>query len=154
MPYKNPSEHKEQERERQRKYYDSHKDLIQAKRYKYNLEHPEISRERSREYDKKYPDKLNARVRKYQKANHYKDCIWHMARRLVPLAKYCEICGGNATERHHPDYSKPLFVRHLCTTCHKKLHSKYYEEDLASEIDRVYDEERDRFHINLEEGEI
>jgi hypothetical protein len=26
--------------------------------------------------------------------------------------------------------------------------------DLAAEIDRVYDEERDRFHINLEEGEI
>jgi hypothetical protein len=35
----------------------------------------------------------------------------------------CEVCGGRRDiEAHHEDYSKPLDVRWLCRSHHKRLH--------------------------------
>ena len=36
----------------------------------------------------------------------------------------CEICGKEKTVAHHDDYSKPLEVRWLCYSCHRKLHDQ------------------------------
>lgn len=51
-----------------------------------------------------------------------------IARRLgksVPLKKFCEKCNGkNKLQRHHPDYSKPLYIITLCRNCHIKEHYK------------------------------
>lgn len=35
----------------------------------------------------------------------------------------CEICGKTPTHAHHDDYNKPLQVRFLCPSCHKKWHN-------------------------------
>ena len=38
------------------------------------------------------------------------------------LKDACEICGTKEKlETHHPDYSRPLFVRTLCKMCHEKV---------------------------------
>jgi len=37
--------------------------------------------------------------------------------------KPCRRCGESRTERHHPDYSRPLYVIWLCRPCHLKLHA-------------------------------
>jgi hypothetical protein len=37
--------------------------------------------------------------------------------------KPCRHCGDANSERHHPDYSRPLFVIWLCRPCHLKLHA-------------------------------
>ena len=36
--------------------------------------------------------------------------------------KPCRHCGDANSQRHHPDYSRPLFVIWLCRPCHLKLH--------------------------------
>jgi hypothetical protein len=37
----------------------------------------------------------------------------------------CEACGAEGPlEGHHDDYSKPLVIRWLCTTCHLAEHGK------------------------------
>jgi len=35
----------------------------------------------------------------------------------------CEICGELKVEAHHPDYSKPKYIRWLCVKHHKLEHS-------------------------------
>lgn len=35
----------------------------------------------------------------------------------------CRHCGDANSQRHHPDYSRPLFVIWLCRQCHLKLHA-------------------------------
>lgn len=55
------------------------------------------------------------------------------ARRLVQQAilsgditkSACEVCGSKVRiEAHHDDYNKPLEIRWLCASCHKKWHTQ------------------------------
>ena len=40
----------------------------------------------------------------------------------IPNDKICEMCGINkATDRHHPDYYKPLEIQFICHQCNCKL---------------------------------
>lgn len=58
---------------------------------------------------KNYPEKLIAK----DKAKYY-------IKKILP----CRVCNSNKTERHHPDYSKPLEVIFLCHEHHIQLHVK------------------------------
>lgn len=42
--------------------------------------------------------------------------------KLVPRS--CEECGERKAQKHHPDYTKPLYVKWLCKRCHQALHRK------------------------------
>jgi hypothetical protein len=39
--------------------------------------------------------------------------------------KPCAECGDPNSEKHHPDYSKPLLVIWLCRKCHLHLHKSF-----------------------------
>ena len=86
--------HLEEERQRYREYYRRNRTRIL---------------ERQRQYVKDHPDEYHARV---------------VARARIQTAAYCELCGKPATLKHHPDYSDPLHVEHLCAKCHRSRHNK------------------------------
>jgi hypothetical protein len=46
----------------------------------------------------------------------------------------CCVCNkvSNNLVRHHPDYSKPLFVKIVCPSCHMLIHSKLRSKDKKS----------------------
>lgn len=60
-----------------------------------------------------------------QKArNKLWNAIWHQG---FERGTTCETCGKTPTDRsiihaHHDDYSRPLHVRWLCASCHKRHH--------------------------------
>ena len=36
--------------------------------------------------------------------------------------KLCSECGEQASQYHHPDYSKPLYAVAVCAPCHRQIH--------------------------------
>lgn len=72
------------------------------------------------------------KVRAYDRERGYRvyDDAKAMARRAVKYALRrgdltrdpCEVCGGEPTDGHHDNYSKPLEVRWLCKTHHGQAH--------------------------------
>lgn len=49
----------------------------------------------------------------------------------------CEVCGAEPAEGHHDDYSKPLEVRWLCRSHHKRHHAKHPEVAMPQDKDYV-----------------
>jgi len=85
--------------------------------------------ERSREHRKQWKRDNIEKIRKWKNnwnnKNRHKRKAHNMADYSVNIPKghLCEICNKElATERHHPDYNKPLEVMLLCSSCHKDLH--------------------------------
>lgn len=69
--------------------------------------------------------------RKWNHENKHKRKAEQMAtyaqrKGLIKEPNACQSCGvsGIELEKHHPDYSKPLEVQWLCTTCHGKTRHK------------------------------
>lgn len=91
--------HKKEERERTKKWREN------------NLKRFKEMRKKEREiYTLKYPEKIKA----HDKANYYIK---------IPKGQLCQICKKElATQKHHPDYNKPLIITALCKSCHTKIH--------------------------------
>lgn len=45
-------------------------------------------------------------------------------RRGILRRRPCQKCGDGNSEKHHPDYSRPLHVIWLCRRCHIDLHQR------------------------------
>ncbi len=81
-----------------------------------------------KEYNKRkntevYKENKRKREKKYYQNNKEKSRAKELASK-IPLKEICEVCKENpARYRHHPDYSKPLEVIHVCVECHKKIHN-------------------------------
>jgi transposase-like protein len=64
-------------------------------------------------YKQRFPLKKAAHI---ITSNHIRDG------KLFP-ASACSVCGSTSNiEGHHDDYTKPLDIRWLCISCHKKWH--------------------------------
>ena len=78
-------------------YYQKNKDKIVA---------------RTKEYREQYPNKYKAHTAVNNAIQHGK-----------LFSEGCECCGADDnTHAHHDDYLKPLDVRWLCSSCHRKWH--------------------------------
>jgi hypothetical protein len=72
-----------------------------------------VENERTRQWRARNKEKVRAH-NIYQNARY--------AGRVTP-ATMCEACGASGhIHAHHDDYSRPLDVRYLCASCHKRHH--------------------------------
>lgn len=101
--------HRERVLKLKKKWRDSNKDKMALSRK--NWLEKEGNKERIKVFLKKYYREQIIKIESRREA-----------RLFIPLEKYCELCGGKAEERHHPDYNNPLDVAHLCKPCHKDIH--------------------------------
>lgn len=64
-------------------------------------------------YRRKFPERIRAK-----NLVHY-----YVRQGKIPhiTTQICK-CGNQATDYHHPDYSKPLEIIPLCRNCHLKVH--------------------------------
>ena len=101
---------KEHDREYSRKYKLAHREQVLQKDRRGNAVRYSKNRDAIQEKHRLF------------KANHPEVIRAKDMARYIPLKERCELCGNKATCRHHPDYSKPLEVLHLCGSCHAKIH--------------------------------
>ena len=89
-----------------------------------------------REYYKLHKEEVLSRGKKYKKEmlktsygklKHRAYCKYGYHRRLGHIEiNPCEVCGKKA-EAHHPDYTKPLEIRWLCSKHHKEVHREVHK---------------------------
>lgn len=79
----------------------------------------------TREWRKSNP--LTGEARRKANVRHMAKTYHH---RGYLIRQPCAHCGEAKTEKHHPDYSKPLFVVWLCRPCHLAHHKR--EEQMKS----------------------
>lgn len=108
---------KKKHREYSRKYYEKNQEEIisYSKEYQKN---PKV-RQRLKEIEK---------IRRSKPDYSIKAKARSLARKAVNEGKIkrqcCEICKNPEAVKHHPDYSKPLEIRWLCSRCHGKTWRK------------------------------
>lgn len=86
--------------------------------------HPEKSGEYSKKWYYKYREEIAQKNRAYYYDNIEKRDAKNLAR-VIPLGSKCEVCESKShLEKHHPDYSKPLEITTVCSSCHKMIHMR------------------------------
>lgn len=95
----------------------------------------EANRKSNREYAKKHREEYKTYTNNWrarhpdaqieQKQKHRLEVTARRKVRYIRMKDSCEICGKfENLEKYHPDYSKPLEIQTLCTTCHGTTHRK------------------------------
>ena len=106
-------------------YYYANKEECQAK----HREWAEKNRGRCRKYGRDHYRRTRAVRLRYRHENRdpqkerAHDAVRRALRNGTLVRRPCQGCGGMA-ESHHKDYSKPLEVTWLCSSCHKRLHAE------------------------------
>lgn len=130
--YWSKPENRERKRQKDKRYYERHKEDILRRTEKYQAEHPEQRKETNKRYYRNHKDSESARQKKYIKNNREK----YRAHRAVQSAvlkgvldrQPCSVCGEAKAEAHHDNYNKPLEVRWLCHKCHMLWHAQNRED--------------------------
>jgi ribosomal protein S27AE len=87
-------------------------------------------RQRTRHYREDHLSEVRAadRARGFRRYDDLKHrarlAVTHAIERGTLVREPCEACGREPAQAHHDDYSKPLDVRWLCSTCHGIEHRK------------------------------
>ena len=111
MAYKNKEDYNRWKRNHYRK--NREKELARKKAYHATDRGRAVLYASIERYRKKYPEKLRARQ------------MIQAQVRAGEIEKLNCLCGAKGTQAHHEDYSKPLEVIWLCSTCHGQRHSRY-----------------------------
>ncbi len=111
----------------QRDYVARNRDKVRAYDRKYRSEHREPLREKCKRYRGRNQQEIYRRHQQWRAANPARAAVMGRARAAVYTSELepqpCEICGDTTNiHAHHPDYSKPLDVRWLCSAHHRQLH--------------------------------
>jgi hypothetical protein len=100
---------------------------------KYVLKWVKENKEKHRAYVKKYRATpkgiiVSSKSSRTFRKNHPEIIkVWNLTKRalkggIIHLKSSCENCGSvKKLGSHHPDYSKPLFIITLCSSCHAKV---------------------------------
>ena len=133
---KNPEKEKERVKKWKEKNPERYKEIY-IKCYKQNLEK---NREKARRRSRNWYESNKEKALEYFKQNREKNknkikARYTLANALkngkIMKSLNCDECKiKEKLQAHHHDYSKPLDVIWLCTTCHAKVHSKYFREDV------------------------
>lgn len=105
------------------------------KRFKENPEKVrEQKRQESRLRNQRHPEKMTAQTYKYWGEHPERYGLQNIVRLAVERGEIhkpgkCSMCPreGCKIEAHHPDYTKPLEVVWLCSSCHKKVERRIVE---------------------------
>jgi hypothetical protein len=103
--------------ERARWEREERKAAVKASLAKARVRDPERFARYQREYQARFPERRKARM-----------MVGNALKRGVLVRSRCEVCDAPFAQAHHDDYSKPLDVRWLCTTCHGLRHRKERKE--------------------------
>ena len=118
MPYKDYENHKEYMKGYHKKRKEENPDYYKEgyEKVKDTENYKESHKKRNGKYNKKYPEKVKA-----------KELV---GRTPFPKGILCQECQEEiAIERHHPDYSKPLYVIFVCKSCHTELGKREINSD-------------------------
>jgi hypothetical protein len=95
-------------------------------------QHPEYMRARRRRYRRRRCEAAKAYAARPENVRRFicvKIAQLAVKAGIIPREHNCEHCGVSDQEaklqRHHTDYSRPLYVIWLCTSCHGKVHRKW-----------------------------
>lgn len=130
-----------QKREREKKYYNSHREKLNEAQKKYYENLTEEKKQKLAEKKRIYFRNSQEQKKKkyeylrniYDKKKIYANIQIYEALQSGKIIKpsRCQICGKEKTlDGHHHDYDKPLDVIWVCRKCHMKIH-KSYEENLS-----------------------
>jgi len=99
-----------------------------ARACRYREANPEKFIAAGRRYRERNPEKVADTCRQWRRnnPNEWKaHCALNNAVRdgKIIKPKICERCGeAKLLHAHHPDYSKPMEIEWLCSTCHRREH--------------------------------
>jgi len=84
------------------------------------------NRKNERGWYKKNPDKARAKKMRYPERYKARVALRYAVRKgRITRPVVCSVCGKHGpTEGHHNDYSKPLDIRWVCHSCHRKIHTE------------------------------
>ena len=90
--------------------------------------HRENNLEKIRAYDRSRGNRQDySYTKEYRAANEEKYKAHQVVLNAVRTGKLrkapCITCGNEKVEAHHPDYSSPLDVVWLCSSCHSRAHA-------------------------------
>jgi len=119
-----PEERLARHKESDRKWYQSHIEEHKERCRLWKVENHEKLGTYNSRWNKANPEKCEEAARKWGASHPAERKAERLARRKIPLSATCELCGARAQHRHHPDYSKPLLVMHVCANCHKGIHEE------------------------------
>lgn len=97
---------------------------------KWRSNNPQKQRTSEASYRDSHRDDIRARSRNYEKKNLDKKRCHKMVHYAIDRGRMvrptsCPKCGKQKDiHAHHEDYSKPLEVQWLCSTCHVRLHKE------------------------------